>query len=188
MIGVLPTALTVAGREIPINSDFRVMLAIYEAFNDDELNEAEKAYVCLKLMYREPIAPESFEDAVRQAYWFFDGGEIPKDEPAKARIVDWKKDERIIMPAISKTIGVTDVRSLPYLHWWTFLGAFGEMGEGLFSTILNLRRKRADGEKLEKWEEKYIRKHSDLIELRTKEDEEAIAETEAVIKELFHEV
>ena len=91
------------------------------------------------------------------------------------------------MPAISKTVGVVDVRELPYMHWWTFLGAFGEISEGMLSTVLNLRRKQADGEKLEKYELKYIRKNRDLIEIRSKEEQAAIDETENFLKDLLHE-
>ena len=53
--------------------------------------------------------------------------------------------------------------------------------------VLNLRRKIADGEKLDDWERKWLRKNRDLIEIRTKEEEAAIAEVEAYIKELLHE-
>lgn len=170
---------------LPIRTDFRDILNLFPMFDDEELSDIEKAYVACRNIYKCEITEQEFEQATEKLWWFIDGGDIPKEEPAPVRIIDWKKDERIVMPAISKTAGVPDVRSLPYLHWWSFLGAFGEMGEGLFSTVLSFRRKLADGEKLDEWERKWIRKNSDLIVLHTKEEEEAIAETEAFLKELL---
>ena len=55
-------------------------------------------------------------------------------------------DEAIIFPANNKAAGC-EVRAVLYLHWWTFLGYFGEIVEGLFSTIMSIRHKRAEGKK-----------------------------------------
>lgn len=187
MIGILPQVLEVDGRLLPIHTDFRAILAQFEMLGCDELNNLEKAYVCCRNLYKCEISADIFEEAVTKLYQFIDGGDIPKDKPSAVKIIDWEKDERIIMPAISKTLGVVDVRQLPYMHWWTFLGAFGETSDGLLTTVLNLRRKQAEGEKLEKWELKYLHKNRDLIEIRTKEEQAAIDETEAFVKELLHE-
>lgn len=176
MIGRLPQALEVGGKMLPIRTDFREVLDLFPMFDDPELSDTEKAYVACRNIYKCKIDPENFEEAADKVYWFIDGGDIAKTEPAPARIIDWEKDERTIMPAISKTVGVPDVRGLPYMHWWTFLGAFGEMGEGLFSTILHFRRKLAEGEKLDEWEKKWIRKNKDMIELHTPEEEAELKE------------
>ena len=141
MIGQLPNALKVGGKMLPIRTDFRDVLNLFPMFDDPELSDIEKAYVACRNLYQCEITADIFEEAVDKLYWFIDGGDIPKDDPAPVRILDWEKDERTLMPAISKTVSVPDVRSLPYMHWFTFVGAFGEMGEGLFSMILNLRRK-----------------------------------------------
>lgn len=187
MIGRLPTALSVSGREVPINTDFRVMLDIYEAFCDNELSEAEKAYVCVRLMYREEIPVQSFEEAVRRAYWFYDGGDMPKSKPSRVRTIDWKQDEAILFPAVSKAVGVADVRQLPYMHWWTFLGAFGEIGEGLFTTVMSIRQKKAKGKKLEKWEKEFYSRNKSMIELdlMTEEEKQARQETEDFLSTLI---
>lgn len=61
MIGSLPTALEIDGREYAIHSDFRVILRIYSAFADPELDEREKCYVCLKCLYAEDIPREHLQ-------------------------------------------------------------------------------------------------------------------------------
>ena len=47
MIGELPKSLTVNGVEHPIRTDFRDVLKIVCAFNDPELEQEEKVYICL---------------------------------------------------------------------------------------------------------------------------------------------
>lgn len=43
--------------------------------------------------------------------------------------MDWEQDSPIIAPAVNKNIG-KDIRSLEYMHWWTFLGAYMEIADG----------------------------------------------------------
>lgn len=42
-----------------------------------------------------------------------------------------------------------ETRTVKYLHWWTFLGYFNEIGEGLFSSVIGIRQKLNKGKKLE---------------------------------------
>lgn len=185
MIGQLPEALEVCGSLIPINADFRNILTIFEALNDAELTDHEKAYVCLRRLYLKEIPVSAIEEAIKKAYWFCDGGDMPKSKPERIKTMDWKQDEQLIMPAVSRTLGVTDVRSLPYLHWWTFLGSFGEIGEGLFASVLNIRRKQANGKKLEKWEKEFYAKNKSVIRILSDEEKADIRETEEFLKTLI---
>ena len=99
---------------------------------------------------------------------------MPESGAHKAKIIDWEQDERLIFPAINKAAGF-ETRSVRYLHWWSFLGLFGEIGEGLLSTVLSIRQKKAKGKKLEKWESEFLREHKDTVLLKkkyTKEEQE----------------
>lgn len=185
MIGVLPESLLVCGKYLPINADFRNVLTIFSAFSDESLTKEEKAYICLVRLYKVAIREDNLEEALKQAYWFLDGGDMPKSAPAEVKMLDWEHDESMIMPAVSKTIGVVDIRSLPFLHWWSFLGAFGEVGDGLCSQVLYLRHKLAKGEKLSKPEQEFVRKNNDLVVLRTTEEQQAIEETENFLDKLL---
>ncbi len=185
MIGHLPESLTVCGHNIPINADFRNILTIFEAFADDNLTKEEKAYVCIKRLYRKPIGYDIAEEAIKKAFWFVDGGNMPKSKPEQVRMVDWKHDEQMILPAVSKAIGVIDIRSLPYVHWWTFLGSFGEIGSGLFSQVIHIRHKLNHGKKLDDAEKEFMKNNKELIVLRTAEEQAAIAETEEFLKTLI---
>ena len=65
---------------------------------------------------------------------------------------------------------------MQYLHWWTFLGAYMEIGESLFSQILNVRIKKAKGKKLDDWERDFYKENKNLIDLDVKYTEEEQAE------------
>lgn len=163
MIGLLPKSLEINGTEYRIRSDFRVALLIFEALNDSELNDYEKIRVCLECLYEE--IPEDTENAYKKAVWFLDGGDIPKSKPLRRKTFDWKQDESLIFSAVNKSAGF-ETRSADYIHWWTFLGYFSEIGEGLFSQVLNIRTKKAKGKKLEKWELEFFNEHRELIEIK----------------------
>ncbi len=184
MIGVLPKALTVGGREYEINSDFRTVLRIYAAFDDAELTPQYQAYICLVNIFPdfENIPDEHLQEAVDKAYWFVGGGDMPQSEPERQKMINWKQDENIIFPAVNKAAGCM-VREREYLHWWEFLGFFGEIGEGLFSTVMSIRQKRAQGKPLDKYEKEFYRKNRDLINIKTPEDIKAEEELNAVLGE-----
>lgn len=186
MIGELPTSLEVGGVQCRIRSDFRVILNIFQAFNDTALNDFEKAYVCLKCLYvnYDEISQDDMQEAIAKAYWFCDGGNMPTSEPAKVKLMDWEQDENIIFPALNKVAG-KEIRECSYMHWWTFLGLFGEVGEGLYSTVMSIRQKRAEGHKLEKWEKDFYKKNKNIIDIHSEEDKEAVKETEAFLEELL---
>lgn len=180
MIGKLPTTLTVSGEDYEINSDYRIALLIFEAYDDAELSNSEKAEICLTCLFGNNI-PLDTQEALKQAIWFLDGGDMPKSKGCSKKLIDWKQDESIIFPAVNKAAG-KEVRSLSYMHWWTFLGLFGEIGEGLFSSVMNIRQKKAKGKKLEKWEQEFYREHKELIDIKPHYTEAEQAEIDRLNK------
>ena len=189
MIGRLPKTLEIGGKNYEIRSDFRDVLRIYEAFDDKSLTAQEQAYICLANIYPDFesfTTQEELQEAVDKAYWFVGGGDTPQSEPEKTKMIDWKQDENILFPAINKVAGF-EVREIAYMHWWTFLGLFGEVGEGLFTAVMNIRQKKARGKALEKYEEEFYRKNKHLIDIKTPEDIEAEEELNEVFNSLFGE-
>lgn len=186
MIGALPTTLEISGKQYAIRSDFRVVLSIFEAFEDPEFSEREKIIVTLRSLYIDIIPREYISEAFEKAVWFMDGGDIPKTKKAKEKVFDWKYDESILFPAVNKVAGY-ETRSCRYLHWWSFIGMFNEIGEGLFSTVMNIRNKRAEGKKMDKWEVEFYNSHKNMINIQTAADKAEIEETEAFLKELLGE-
>ncbi len=178
MIGELPKTLCINGKERAIRSDFRVALSIFQALNDVELKNGEKIAVLLDLLYEDikQIKSSEYEEALKKAIEFLDGGKEYKDNTSMPKkLIDWEQDEQMIFSAVNK-VAANEVRSLDYLHWWSFLGYFSETGECLLSTVLNIRSKKNRGKKLEKYETEFYSSNKDLIDLKQKYTEQEKAE------------
>lgn len=176
MIGELPKSLYVNGTEYAIRTDFRDILKIVCAFNDPELENEEKIYVCLFILYEEfdSIPKSEYEAAFKSALDFIDYG-VKDDNKKSPRTMDWEQDEALIFPAITKTAGF-ETRSVDYLHWWTFVGYFMALSESVFSHVLTLRSKKASKKPLEKWEREYWNANKAICVLKPKltaEEQEA---------------
>lgn len=172
MIGELPKSLRVCGKEYAIRTDFNDILRIIEAFNDPELDKAEKIYVCLFIIYEDfySLPQEAYEEAYREAVRFIDCGK-ETSSPKAPRTIDWEQDAMLIFPAINHVAGFK-TRLAKYVHWWSFMGFFMEIREGIFAVILKIREKRAKGKPLEKWEKEFLQANKDICVLRKKLTEE----------------
>lgn len=179
MIGSLPRELNVNGINRAIRSDYRVALLIFQAYNDVELSDQEKTFVMLDCLYEdlENISPEDYRETADRAVWFLDGGNSQdsqnnnsKHQQAK-KVMDWEQDEQIIFSAVNKVAGY-ETRAKDHIHWWTFLGYFNEIGEGILATVISIRSKKNKGKKLEKYEEDFYREHKSMIDLKMKMSEE----------------
>lgn len=169
-IGELPYSLCVSGIYYDIRTDFRDILNILCAFNDPDLENEEKIFVCLTILYTdfENIPKNYYPEAYKQAMSFIDNGNTEQKKGKQSpRIMDWEQDASLLFPAINKVAGL-EVRSVRYMHWWTFLGYFMEIQEGVFSTILSMRSKKARGKALEKHEKEYWDANKDICVLRPK--------------------
>lgn len=179
MIGRLPVSLFVAGNKWDIRTDYRDILTIMEAYNDPELSDREKTWVMLHIIYVDfdQMPPKALNEAAEQAVWFLDCGQEEDDKKPPRKLMDWEQDEAILFPAINKVAG-QEVRAVEYMHWWTFMGYFMEIEDGIFSTVLSVRQKRAKGKKLEKWEQDFYLNNKSLCDLKTKYTAEEQAEIE----------
>lgn len=168
MIGKLPKSVCVNGVNYAIRSDFRDVLNILCAFNDPELENSEKVYICLCILYEDfDVIPNTdYEAAFKAAMEFIDHG-VDSGNAKSPRVMDWEQDEGIMFPAINKVAGF-ETRSADYLHWWTFMGYYMEISEGVFSNVLSLRLKKAQGKKLEKWEREYWSANKNICVLKPK--------------------
>jgi len=181
--------------QVPFNirnkGDYRMVLDCFEALNDTELTELEKIYSALIIFYEDfngiddlPKDKEVLNQCVEKMFNFFNQHEDIQSNTKNIRVIDWDKDSNLICSAVNK-VANQEIRSLPYLHWWTFLAYYTAVGECTLSTVVAIRYKKARGEKLEKHEKKFIQDnpHFFNIDLRTNEQKEA----EAYIKQLWGE-
>lgn len=170
----LPFFLIVDGEEKEIDSDFRNVILICNAFNDTELNQNEKIRVMLDLLYVDDWTDfYDRNEAVEQAIWFIDWGKEYEETNEKSpRLMDWEQDYNLICSAVNNKSNILDVRCLEYMHWWTFLGYFSERGECQFSTVTDIRDKLNKGKKLDQTEKEILRENRNLIILKNKSNED----------------
>lgn len=164
MIGLLPQTLKVCNKDYAIRSDFRDILKIIIAYNDKDLSDEEKVFVCLHRVYKDlntmPQDKDTYAAAIKAATEFIEC-RLSDNKPSP-KVVNWEKDEQLIFPAINKVAG-TEVRALPYMHWWTFLGYFQAIDrDDLWGVVLTIRQKKAMHKKLEKHEQEFFNANRDL--------------------------
>lgn len=169
-----PTSLNIGGVDYEIRTDYRAVLDLLTALNDEELMDADpqieaymKSRVILEIMFPQcdDIPEEYMQEALDKVIEFIDMG-ITEDSK-KPKTMDWEQDAPILIPAINKVLN-TEIRAQKYIHWWTFLGAYMEIGESLFSNIVHIRQKKAKGKKLEKWEQDFYKENKSLIDFKQK--------------------
>lgn len=177
----IPTSVDIDGKEYKIrnNGDYRMVLDCFSALNDAELNTEERLFASLIIFYEDmdeySMESLNLEVAVNKMFDFFNCGST--DQNAKKvpyKLLDWDKDSQLICSAVNK-VANTEIRLVPYMHWWTFMGYYSAVGECLLSTILTIRDKIMKGKKLEKYEREFRRDNPQYFvwNSKTLEQEEA---------------
>lgn len=173
----LPKSVKVGEKEFNISfgCDYRVILDCFDALNDAELEHENKIECVLIIFYEElnttgdiySLTTEEIEIAIKEMFKIINCGEEEKgtEEKNKPQLMDWKHDFKYIAPSVSRILGY-DVR-IPdkFTHWWSFLGAYREIGECVWSTIVSIRKKKAYGKKLEKWEQEFYKENKKDVDL-----------------------
>lgn len=175
----LPTSVDINGESYSIRYDFRVALDIFEALNDAELSDGERALAVLQMFYVDFEQLRDYNAAIRECMKFLNGGKEEQQEKKQTRLVSWKQDFPYLVAPINRVLGF-ETRSVPYdpeentggVHWWTFLSAYMEIGDCLFAQIVGIRAKRARGKRLDKSEQEFYRKNRDLVDIQVQYTEQ----------------
>lgn len=180
MLFDLPKSLEVGGTSWDIRTDYRDILTILQAIDDQDLESREKIYVCMDIMYPnfEDMPQSLYEEAYKAAMNFISHGN-DDDKKTSKKNMDWEQDAPLLFPAVNHVAGF-EVRSVEYMHWWTFLGYFMEISDGVYSTVLSLRSKKNKGKKLEKWEQKWWQENLSICKLKKRYSEKEKAEQDAL--------
>ncbi len=188
MIGVLPSSIKVGDKEYEIlNTDFRTALVILTAFNDSNISNQEKLAVMIEGLIgwqniSLDMSESEIQELVSECVKYLDGGKEYSTKPTQPKLMDWEQDEQLIFSAVNNVAG-KELRETPYCHWWTFLGFFNEIHEGLFSNVIGIRQKKAGHKKLDDVDKEFYRNNKDLIDLR-----ENLTEEEKEYKEKLNEL
>lgn len=172
----LPDSAMIGGKRYAIHTDYRDILEIFSYLQDPDLPESFRWTIALALFYDEPIPETDVEEAARYLGWFIRcGQEEPKDPGPK--LLDWEQDATEIVADVNKVAG-QEIRSLSFLHWWTFLSWFHAIGEGQLSTLVSIRDKLSRGKKLEGWEKEFYQRNRSRVTLQKKYSASELAEQE----------
>ena len=171
MIWDLPIAVEINGKGHPIRNkcDYRVVLDVICALNDNELTDEEKVKCALFIFYEDVSQIDDFGTAIKEMFRIINGGEEQEENhEQKPQLMDWEHDFPQLAPPISRVLGY-DVRTPDkFTHWYSFLGGYQEIGECAFATLVSIRSKRAKGKKLEKWEQEFYQEHRKMVDLPKK--------------------
>lgn len=176
--GSLAVTLEVCGREYAIRSDYRVALDICATLADPELDRRDQALMAMIALYTDfkDIPAAHYLEALQKCAWYLNGGDDERRLPGP-KLMDWKQDFRYIIAPINRVLG-REARAQEYLHWWTFLSAYYEIGDCLFTQIVRIRYLQAYGKPMDKEDWEWYRRNRQLVELRHTytEQEDAVLE------------
>jgi hypothetical protein len=163
-----PTTVDVNGTTYPIQSDYRAILDILAALTDRELDERDKAEAALTIFYPgfEEMPVSDYQEALNQCFRFIDRGEERKEKKREPVLMSWEQDFEMIVAPINRIAGC-EIRALEYLHWYTFLSYYQEIGDCLFAHVVSIRDKKSRGKPLDKQEREFYRRNREIIDLKT---------------------
>ena len=150
----LPEVAVLNGKAYGFRWDFRVILKILRYLDDREKPEWFRWQVAVRAFFTEPVPSDALQAAMAYLARFIAGGREP--ERPGPKLLDWELDAPAILAGVNRVAGV-EVRSLPQLHWWTFLSYFHGMSEGQLSLLVGIREKLRKGEKLTPPEQEFYR-------------------------------
>ncbi|MBE6943797.1 MAG: hypothetical protein E7453_06000 [Ruminococcaceae bacterium] len=175
----LPETATIGGTEYELHTDYRDILEIMGYLDDPDTPEYLRWRIAVALFFEGEMPAKDMQESMEYLAAFISCGE--KDSKPGPKLLDWEQDAKAIIADVNKVAG-REIRSLPYLHWWTFLAYFQAIGEGQLSTIVSIRDKLRRGKKLEKWEQDYYRENKSRIDFKKKYSAEDLAEQERLKK------
>lgn len=176
----LPESAEIGGRVYELNTDYRDILQIIGYLNDQDRPEYLRWRIAIALFFEGQIPEEHRQEAMEYLAAFIACGENEDTKPGPV-LLDWEQDARAIVADVNKVAG-KEIRSLPYLHWWTFLSYFQAIGEGQLSTVISIRDKLRRGKKLENWEREFYRENKSRVDLKKRYSAEELAEQERIKK------
>jgi hypothetical protein len=186
----LPITITVNENVYSIRNkgDYRMVLDVFTVLNDVELSEQERILTSLIIFYTEfddvkrlfACSEEELTALTEEMFNFFNCGQTSPGANTNVKLIDWDNDEQLIASAINN-VANTEIRSVEYCHWWTFMGYYCAIGESPLSTVVGIRSKIVKGKKLEKYEQEFRRDNPqyfnwDRRTLQEKEDDALLQE------------
>lgn len=190
----LPVEIEIGGKTYHItdNGDFRMVMDCFGLLNDKDIHESFRPYFCLVIFYEEvrdfddieSVFGDNASEAVEKVYQFFNCNQPEFGVKVHHNLIDWELDSQLICAAVN-SVAQTEIRSVPFLHWFTFCGYMSSVkAESTWATVISLRHKKATGKKLEKHEREFIKENPQYF--TSKEDMDAQKEAEDWLESVWN--
>lgn len=190
----LPTSILIEDREFKIRNkgDFRVILDCFVALNDIELEEDLRIATSLIIFYEDFNSIEDVANTdvnilsqlIQAMYRFFNCNEESVGAVKPYRLVDWENDSQMVIASIN-AVAHKEIRSEPYIHWWTFMGYYLNIGDGAFANIISIREKIVKQKKLEKYEQEFVNDNPQYFKWEWRTDEQL--QEDKLVQEIWGE-
>ena len=130
-----PKTVLLAGKAVPIETDFRCGMLLEQLMEEPAMGPHEKAVRALYLFYRPEALenPEEFGEALDRLLWFYCCGKSPQELRAPKqwgvprRIYDYDVDAGRIYAAFLQAYRIDLCKE--DLHWWQFRALFSALPE-----------------------------------------------------------
>ena len=166
-----PTSIMVDGEEIPIVTDFRSYVQLFDMLKDSEMTSNEKL-MTLRQYFK--MTPQNFSHAIDALVDFMTMEELPKcgiqgneetenDDAKKKELYSFSIDYPFIFSAFLQEYGI-NISTIPYMHWWEFRMLF----DGL-----------SDDTEIKK---RIMYRNIDLNEIKDKEERKRIEKIQRMIR------
>lgn len=131
IIDGLPNTVEIAGRAVPIETDFRVGMLVELMISDDELTDEQKLLGAIKIYFPgEDLSADDTKDIVDAILWFHRCGQLPASggaESISGPLYSYDYDADMIYAAFMQAYGI-DLATID-LHWWQFRALFRNIPE-----------------------------------------------------------
>lgn len=176
MMWDLPVSVTIHNIEYLIRNkcDYRVILDTIVALNDKELSLENRLKCALYIFYEDLTQIEDVQEAISQMMKIINLGKecISHQDDNMPPLMSWEHDFPLIAPPVSRILGYSVRDENNYTHWYDFIGAYQEIGECSWSTIVSIRNKRRKGRKLDDEERRIYEENKEIINLPQQLSEE----------------
>lgn len=177
-----PKYAEINGEKYAINTDFRAGLRCFEIINDPEISDNERALAIIYILFGF-VPNKDAELFLEKAQLYLQCGKSTKEQHETNRDMDLTEDAPYIMASFMSDYRI-DLNTAN-LHFWQYIDLIQGLTEhSALSKVRELRNYDVSDIKDAKTRNKII-KAKEAVALpirRTKEEEEAIAEFEALLE------
>lgn len=121
-----------------IRTDYRIGVQIQLCISDPELDESERTWTALSLLYGNGIPPD-LHMAIDGLSWFMSCGSPPQSGEAdnEPPLYCFERDSARIVSGFRKVFGIDISRER--LHWFEFVSMLGDLKDTAFSGVMEIR-------------------------------------------------